>query len=96
MGDLMKRIRALESTKKKKIDTQGSDELEYGKHDDASDEIDKEIENLREEADAIWEKCKEHADSSNYGHLVQLKIRSLLFYNALLNFFADKSKRPHG
>ena len=53
MGDLMKRIRAPESTKRKKIGTQGSDELEDGEHDGASDEIDNEMENLREETDKI-------------------------------------------
>jgi len=49
-----------------------------------------------DQAEALWEKCKEHAVQTNYGHYVQLQIGSMSFYSALLKMLSPKSKRPRG
>ena len=67
-----------------------SDELE----EDDGAQIDSEIENLREEADVIWEECKEHTESSNHGHYLQLQIGNMMFYTALLKFLSTSLERP--
>ena len=44
------------------------------------DEIDEEIETLRQKSGVIWDECNEHADSTNYVHYLQLHIDIMNFY----------------
>ena len=55
--------------RKKEATKIDADEVEDD--DDVPAKIDSKIENLHEEADAIWEEYKEHTESSNYGHYLQ-------------------------
>ena len=52
--------------------------------DEAAALLDLEIVNLREEADELWQQCKDHAMQTNYGHYVQLQIGLSFFYSVLL------------
>ena len=108
VSKLTKKISKLKEQKKKGSNSEGpvyplADEVEDDDEsvsneieDVAAAIIDVEIENLREQADALWESCKKHAVDTNYGHYIQLQIGLMSFYSALLKLLSPNSKRPHG
>ena len=62
----------------------------------SEEEIANETEKLHGSADGIWEKCKEHAEASKYGHYIQLHMGQMTFCEGLVKFLSLASKIPNG
>ena len=101
VAKVIKKVHLLQDQKEKAITSQSSTDTPVANavnevDDSASLIIDSEIENLCEQAPDLWERCKDHALISNYGHYIQLKIGLMSFYSAFLKFLSPTSKQPHG
>ena len=71
-------------------------EDEFGLSEEFNDKLLDQALYLHECADLISEKIKKHADASKYGHYTQLHKGLVTFYEALMKFLSNSSKRPRG